>query len=282
MLINNNKIMPDIIPEVHRGIELGALHHPVVDKGFKSIRYIDHASTEDLIIKYKTDAAVDLNNLVDVDYVWNGEPLRPLLGDYVDLDFAVASHVMEHVANPIHWINEIHSVLSPGGIIGLALPDKRFCFDYKRRLTSPADMIDAYLLNFARPTPRMVFDHYSNAVHLEGVIAWGEPQDPSLMKNVHSLEEAYEKARQAAVEGNYLDIHCLVFTPTSFLNCIEVIGALGLLPFQIVEFYDSVGYEFCVVLQALPQTNLDMVKEKLKVSIKTAREKVIRFLPEEK
>ena len=40
-------------------------------------------------------------------------------------DFLIASHVLEHLAEPIGFVDEIHRVLRPGGLAMILLPDRR-------------------------------------------------------------------------------------------------------------------------------------------------------------
>jgi SAM-dependent methyltransferase len=51
-------------------------------------------------------------------------------------DFVVASHVLEHIANPLRALCEWKRVLKPGGALLILVPDKRHTFDHKRPFTS--------------------------------------------------------------------------------------------------------------------------------------------------
>lgn len=51
-------------------------------------------------------------------------------------EFVIASHVLEHTANPLLALQEWSRVLIPGGVILLIVPDKRTTFDHKRPYTS--------------------------------------------------------------------------------------------------------------------------------------------------
>ena len=48
----------------------------------------------------------------------------------------LASHCLEHIANPIKAIFEWRRVLKPRGSIVLILPEKSFTFDHRRQITS--------------------------------------------------------------------------------------------------------------------------------------------------
>ncbi len=115
------------------------------------IRYIDHATTEQLKIKYAVNDGHDISEIVDVSYVWDGGGLRKAIPDAVTFDYALASHVVEHVPDVIGWLNDIGTVLKPGGLIGLAIPDKRYTFDVLRDVSTVAQLIDNHLRQIKRP-----------------------------------------------------------------------------------------------------------------------------------
>jgi hypothetical protein len=50
-------------------------------------------------------------------------------------DFVLASHVLEHVANPLRALLEWKRVLRPGGLLLVIVPDKRGTFDHRRPYT---------------------------------------------------------------------------------------------------------------------------------------------------
>jgi hypothetical protein len=96
-----------------RGLEFGALDAPMVARDEGSIVYVDHTSTSELRLKYANDPKVKLDRLVDVDIVWQGgQPLADLTDER--FDYAVASHVVEHVPNLIGWLNQHRNRLVTG------------------------------------------------------------------------------------------------------------------------------------------------------------------------
>lgn len=247
------KILACIEVSTSVGLEVGALVNPIVTPDMGQIRYIDHATTDELKAKYAHDPNVDVHKIVNVDYVWGKEGLPQLVGQDAPFDYLVASHVVEHVPDFIGWLKEIHAVLKVGGILSLVVPDKRCCFDYHRPLTQAADVVEAFLHHFRKPSPRQVFDYISSAVMYNDSIAWDcntviEPQN---LKPIHSELEAWQFAQRSLLEDQYVDAHCWVFTPQSFFDLLESLINLELFDFKIEKFYETAGCEFYVSLKAL-------------------------------
>ena len=249
----NEKLLHYINPAQQVGIEIGALTNPIVTRDTGQVYYIDHATTETLRVKYANDPNVNINKIVDVDYVWGEKSLLELTQAEQPFDYLIASHVIEHVPNLIGWLQEIRSILKPGGILSLAIPDKRQCFDYKRQTTRLCDLFEAYLHRRKRPTSRQIFDHFASAVALqEGGIAWTDKvDDTAKFVHCHSLTMARDTAKSVFESGVYCDVHCWVFTPKSFFKLLEELAELDLLKFEVAQFYETTGCEFFVSLRAV-------------------------------
>lgn len=114
-----------------KGIEIGALHSPLqIPPGAKA-RYVDRMSVPDLRNQYPELNAV---NLVDNNIIDDGERLDSI-GDGTQ-DFVIANHFIEHCQNPLLALRNMLRVLRPGGVLYLAIPDKRFTFDADRPVTT--------------------------------------------------------------------------------------------------------------------------------------------------
>ena len=59
-------------------------------------------------------------------------------------DFVIASHVIEHLANPLAMLVDIHRVLRPGGLLILLVPDRHRTFDRDRPPTPLDHLVDEY------------------------------------------------------------------------------------------------------------------------------------------
>lgn len=113
------------------GIEIGALHNPLKVNEKARVRYLDRMPVAELRRQYPELAA---ERLVDVDIVDDGEHLATVADE--SQDFVIANHFVEHSQNPLLAIGNMFRVLRGGGVIYLALPDKRYSFDAERPVTS--------------------------------------------------------------------------------------------------------------------------------------------------
>jgi SAM-dependent methyltransferase len=107
------------------GIEIGALHRPL--RVPARVRYVDRYSRDGLREAYPELAALPV---VDPAIVDDAEQLTKV--EAHSQDFVIANHFIEHCADPIGTLMVFASKLRPGGVIYLAMPDKRYCFDHGR------------------------------------------------------------------------------------------------------------------------------------------------------
>ncbi len=223
-----------------KGLEIGPLYRPRVAPAY-DVRYVDHYSTEELRVGYAVNSVASpfIDDIVEVDYVLrDGATVASATEKDAPFDYVVASHVIEHVVDPISWLRDIGEILAPGGVISLVVPDKRFCFDVNRDLTSPQDWIDWYLRRLEVPSLAQLFDFFAHVTTLNGTVdtarLWAGPIDYS---DVHRSDVADPDSDALAAcikhqeTGEYKDIHAGVYTPESFLGLLRLAMKLELLNF---------------------------------------------------
>lgn len=170
-----------------------------------------------------------------------------MIGNRPPFDYAIASHVIEHVPNVLGWLRGIHDVLRPGGTFNLAIPDRRCTFDLRRHPSTLGELVEADLMGFACPSVRQMFDHCVTAVALQPGEPWRSDVDPDRVPPLSgdlAMRFAFEQSRQIASDGRYFDSHCWVFTPKSFLDLLRGATELGLVPFVLGEFQPTEAGEF--------------------------------------
>ncbi len=255
------------------GLEVGPLDNPIVSKSEGSVFYVDHASTQDLAAKYANDPNVaDVAKIVGVDFIWGAKSLRETIPPHLSFDYVIASHVIEHVPDVIGWLREVSGVLKPEGMLCLAVPDRRYTFDYLRQLTTMADLVDGYLHGYRKPNPRQVFDYCYNTIKVDAGEAWKPGFDPAPGEHSHSEKSALALAMESLKEERYIDVHCSVFTSDSFLDLMKRLFPCELIDFKIASFFppDPGEIEFFVVLQRLPL--LEDPAERLRLQVESLPE----------
>lgn len=214
-----------------RGLEFGALDKPIVSKELFNVKYIDHLPKNELKKKYRNNGFVNLNNLVEVDFVTNNKPLTSVIKNQ-RFDFIIASHVIEHIPNFIGFINDCFTLLNPGGILSLIIPDKRYSFDIYRRQSTFSDIYSAYIEKRFQPTVRDICDHYFEVVKVSPKDLWSKSKAPVFSK-YHSYQEAVRVATQALTESWKIDCHVWIFTYDTFLSLINQCQFHKLIEFNV-------------------------------------------------
>jgi hypothetical protein len=230
------RLLGDVDPPTMRGLEFGPLTRPVVQPDEGPIEYVDHLSTDQLRAKYEDDPNVDASAIVRVDLVLEEGrlPAHAQAGGY---DYIVASHVFEHIPDPIGWLHECAAALRPGGTVCLALPDKRYTWDILRPVTRLAEWVDGFIAKPVLPTPRQVFDATSSTAVMQSGTPWSRAPTPEELQPERGLREALTFAERAAAE--HVDVHCSVFTPAAWLRLMHDTYELGLCPFELAWFSDT-------------------------------------------
>jgi SAM-dependent methyltransferase len=123
------------------GLEIGALHLPLALPKTARVRYVDYKPTGELVEMYR--AGYRFFDLAPVSVVDDGERLNSIENE--SIDFLVANHVLEHSENPIATLMRWLDVLQVGGILFMAIPDKRYTFDRDRPLTEVDHLLRDYV-----------------------------------------------------------------------------------------------------------------------------------------
>jgi SAM-dependent methyltransferase len=99
-------------------------------------------------------------------------------------DFVIASHILEHLANPLAMLVDIHRVLKSGGLLILILPDRHVTFDSERPPTSLEHVVDEYNLD----VHEVADDHVIEAIVAQ-VRFNGDGRDPAVLATERTASE---------------------------------------------------------------------------------------------
>jgi SAM-dependent methyltransferase len=193
---------------------------------------------------------VDLRtNAVDIE---DAIAARFALGTF---DYILSSHNFEHLPNPIRFLRGCEKVLKPGGILSMAIPDHRACFDHFRPRTLLTDWLEAYFENRRCPSPAQIFTQtaYHSYINHHGgeVTAFSLGDNPLDIVPYRTLAEAFEAWKIARKTNNelYQDTHCSAMTPASFELLVTECKYLRLLHFDVRQISELHGCEFYVHLE---------------------------------
>ncbi len=210
-----------IDPARQSGLEIGPLDRPLIPRARFRVAYLDQAGRADLATRYVGHGVVQ-TGLVEPDIAVGDRPYLVATGGR-RFGYAVASHVIDHVPDMVGWLWEVWSVLDDGGVLALAVPHAERTFDAPRRLSSMAELADAYFARLVRPSPRQIIDAMiGTAVH-------------------HGLDvgqetwRAFHLANHTRKTGLYADMHCNTFTPASFADLLASLDRCELLGFELLR-----------------------------------------------
>jgi len=234
-----------------RILEVGPCHAPIAPKaaGWNSF-VIDHATQPELRAKFR-GLGVNVEGIEPVDFVWTGGGMDEAVPAtfHGTFDTVIASHVIEHMPDFVGFFKAAAKLLKPSGTVALALPDKRFCFDFFRPLSMTGEMIEAHLLRLSRHARHTAFNHIAHIVSGDSDVAWGQHRVKQFAF-LNPLKDATRALRKWTDDPDepYKDYHAWQFTPASFELLFLELGLVGMLDWHVVTIFPTEGSEFIALL----------------------------------
>jgi SAM-dependent methyltransferase len=232
------------------GLEIGPSYNPILPKSSGAqVKTIDHLNREGLVQKYKHLSADLLNRIEEVDFICSGESLTELIGEKYRFDYIIASHFVEHTTNLLGFIQDCENLLKPNGVLSLVIPDKRFCFDRFKPLSTVGSVIDAYLKRQNINSPGTMLDHLCyEVVRGDNILGWDSTHTERLTLPHKDLGLVRKEIEVFINKTSYSDCHHWIFTPKSFVLLIRDLRELGYHNLSDIGSFETVGFEFFVSL----------------------------------
>lgn len=199
-----------------KGIEIGALHNPLKVPSNVLVKYVDYLSYDQLKNHYPE---INGERIQAPDIIDNGEELVKI--EDQSQDFVIANHYVEHCRNPIKAISNMLRVLKNGGILYMAIPDKRYTFDIDR----PVSPIQHILKDYAEG------HEWSRAEHYEDWLRNKEKFD----------DEGKIKEQISKYINNNFDIHFHVWTQAEMLEMVAMLKKELKFPFELELCAQNMG-----------------------------------------
>ncbi len=221
---------------ISHGLEIGACDLPTVSSIHGTCQYADFRSHEEMSRLWN----ININDVTPVDYILkrNAEVSDQIKNQ--KFDYAILCHVIEHVPNPIGYINDIHKILNPGGIIMITCPDKRATFDSTRISTSIEHLLMDYYNKSDYPSLEHILDFSKAAIT--------DLND----KSIKQPKDFYDWACKNYESGE-ADAHCHVWTDHEFFSQINYFISGGFIENMII--HDTINNaapfnEFMMILKS--------------------------------
>jgi predicted SAM-dependent methyltransferase len=244
-------------------LEIGAMDMPTFYPDEVSIEFLDYYTNEEFAsLSAAGKLSRPLESLMPVEIVAKEKYFSS--ATHKKYDLIIANHVIEHVPDLISWLRELQNLLKVDGWIFLAIPDKRYTFDYNRAVTSVVEIYRRYVEDAKSPDIYTIADYFylqrdvriddfwkSNTVELEN----------KLSKSTYTFSEALKRAK-VSVNGfeSHVNIHCNVFSAPTFKetwSAIDSIAPITGMTLKLKELVDVMtdANEFWVLLQLPKQLN---------------------------
>lgn len=229
------------------GLEVGPGYNPIVPKreGY-SVETLDHATQDELVAKYQPRHDIDTTRIETVDWVSDGRPMREVIGRTGAYDYVVASHVIEHMPDMVGFLKECEALLRPGGVIVLAVPDKRRCFDVYRPVSTIGEVMAAHHERRQRHSFRTLLDERAHFAMIGDQLAW-TVHERGVPRLLNTIGDAHAFAGHAHGDA-YVDAHAWQFTPSSFRLIAQDLADMGQIAFREHRFETGDNFEFVAVL----------------------------------
>lgn len=233
-----------------RILEVGPSYNPVAPKSAGwNTHVVDHFPRDKLREKY-AEAGVDVGVIEDVDTLWQDGSLHDSVASdlHGHFDTLIASHFIEHTPDLIGFLKSAEKLLRPDGVIALAIPDRRFCFDYFRSATMTGDLLEAHAAGRTRHTQRTAWNHMAYSATMDGALGWspGPTARPSLMD---PFAAAADVNARFSDEAPYADYHAWQFSPAGFALAMLELGQVGAIDWRVERMDRPDAFEFFVFLQ---------------------------------
>ena len=192
-----------------KGVEFGALHNPlVVDRNQAQVFYADKYSKVDLLNNFKelqplAQSIVETDIFLDL----NQDNLQSLQEH--NFDFFIANHVIEHLINPLQFLENVSRVMRSRSYLYLAVPDKDYTFDRLRELTTWEHLYEEYTNQI----------HELSEAHLEDFIVnitKDHINDPNRKKNLYDAYHDPNQRTAVLTKHRQRSIHVHVWNQRTF------------------------------------------------------------------
>jgi len=223
-------------------LEIGPGVNPSL-KG-KNISYFDVRQGDEFYEYARKKGISDPSALPTITYY---SPDGSLKGIHKQFDLIFSSHCIEHSFDIINHINEVYDLLSQDGVYCLVVPDRRFTFDYFKKLTTVTDVLYRHSLNIPFHSLKIYLDVVYET-HNDPIRHWrGDHGSYKVTKEVLQRQLAAFISQSGRDPG----LHAWTFTDDSFRDLFSTLYALGIVklcPHRVFNVVTNAN-SFCAIMK---------------------------------
>lgn len=225
-------------------LEIGPFCNPRAPTKGGHTKYLDVFSTDELRSRAADPQFVECTEMTrhlpdsvpEIDFIWKGERYSEIIDEKFDAVFS--SHNIEHQTNIIHHLEDVASILNPEGKFYIIIPDKRYCYDHFRPLSTLADVIDSRHNLSGRHSLRSLVESILFKTHNDIRRHWAGDHGENPFEKLHDnplgpIKAVSSLLSDIEIDDGYRDVHAWCFTPDSFANLARQLRALELSNFYL-------------------------------------------------
>lgn len=227
-------------------LEIGPFNRPTFTGS--NVRYFDVLTSNEIRTEAKKLGCDDSLTPSRIHYVEREVSLRSIPERFSTI---YSSHCIEHTLDVIGHINDIANLLHDDGRYYLVVPDKRYCFDHYKELSSVGAVIEA---NELRPTDyslRLWIERAVNSAHSDVRRHWAGDHG-ALPRGEHFTQRVKKAIEEYKAGYRYkMGPHIWCFTPESFFQIFDTCYRLGYSKLKLIDIYPTRAntVEFYAVMQ---------------------------------
>lgn len=237
------------------GLEVSPYYEPCISKSSHNVVYTDYLDNDAIQAKALENPELNGKIVPLIDFVWEPEKrLMQCMHSDRKFEYIVASHVMEHVANPLGWLRELLSALNIGGRVALFLPDRRFTSDYLRNESNFGQLLQWWIEQPSSPTIGQVLDFMSHGLSLthDTAVKWNDPEHTANLPLHYTFTDMINTGTALYNDRPYIDVHCTVWTSESFARVFKQVEDSGIIGVRLVDVISDEG-EFLAILEKVAE-----------------------------
>jgi SAM-dependent methyltransferase len=172
------------------GLDLGPWHMPF-PLPYADAKLVDRYSAQEMKTIFAEFNLVEDGFLPNSDFIINFDLDGLKVLESERYDFVIASHLLEHLSQPFLFLQEMVRVTKEGGVIFIALPDRRFTFDLTRPLLPFSHFENEMNLGFVYADDNHVEEYLSHVVKNNSPTTKDKELERARSYHVHVFEDEY-------------------------------------------------------------------------------------------